>query len=153
MFWVLVAVILLLDQSSKIWILHHYWAGRSVAVIPAFFNLTFVANDGMAFGLFQGNNLRMGLVVCLILVIGFRYARSFDWNLRETNLIGALFVSGAIGNLSDRFRLGYVVDFADFYFAPCNWHWPAFNVADSCITLAVIWVFLRLSGCVRLSPK
>jgi len=152
LFWIILSVLLGLDQVSKWWFMQHYWPGKSVSVIPGFFNLTYVRNDGMAFGLFQGNNLRLGLLACLILILAVSYARKLNWRLLEPNILGALFLAGATGNLIDRFQHGYVVDFADFYVG--TWHWPAFNVADSCITLLVIWLFLRMTilDCPRVDP-
>ena len=141
LFWLLLILLLVLDQSTKCWFMQNYWPGKSSVVIPGFLNLTYVRNDGMAFGLFQGNNFRLGLMACLVLALAFVYARTLNWRLLEPNITGALFLAGATGNLADRFRHGFVVDFADFYIG--QWHWPAFNVADSCITLVVLWLFLR----------
>ena len=143
LFWISLSVLLALDQVSKGWFIRHYQPGSSVPVIPGFFSLTYVRNDGMAFGLFQGNNLLLGLLACLILILGLYYSRFLNWRLLEPNILGALFLAGAAGNLIDRFRHGYVVDFADFYLG--NWHWPAFNVADSCITVMVVWLFVRMT--------
>ncbi len=68
-------------------------------------------------------------------------ARDFDWRKKEVNLIGALILSGAIGNAIDRFRHGYVIDFVDWHYQ--GWHWPAFNVADSLICISVTWIIIR----------
>jgi len=140
-FWMTALGLLALDQASKFWILQHFFPGQGSTVVPGFFNLIFITNDGMAFGLFQGNNFALGLVALLLLAAGILYGRTLDWNRLETNLCAAAVVAGAAGNLLDRLRHGYVVDFADFHWG--YHHWPAFNVADSCITLAVAWVVGR----------
>jgi signal peptidase II len=94
----------------------------------------------VAFGLMQGNNFLLGLLALAIVGWGFWSARHLDWGSRETNILGALFVSGAAGNLFDRFRHGYVVDMFDFHAIGYPW---VFNVADSCICVAVVWILWR----------
>ena len=141
-FWVLIVFLVPLDQVTKIWIERNYHWGQSEPVIEGFFNLVFVKNDGIAFGMFQGNNFLMGIVVCLVLALAFWQARKFNWRSQEVSLLGGILVSGAVGNLTDRVRVGYVIDFLDFHIG--QHHWPAFNVADSCISISVVWIIYRL---------
>jgi signal peptidase II len=128
-----------LDQVTKQWILRSISLYDARSVVPDFFNLVNVPNTGAAFGSFKGNNTffvvvsLIALVVVTILLV--RQRRSDLW--RDISL--ALLLAGILGNLTDRLLYGHVVDFLLF-----NLHirfadpWPAFNVADSCISIAVV---------------
>jgi signal peptidase II len=109
-------------------------------VVPDFFALVNVTNNGAAFGSFKNNNSFFIVLSCLAFVFVFalllRRTRSRD-RLRDTSL--ALLLAGIMGNLTDRFLHGHVIDFALFdLHVPLAHPWPAFNVADSCICIAVI---------------
>ncbi|MGZ8152855.1 MAG: signal peptidase II [Methylovulum sp.] len=132
----LLAVIL--DQASKIVIDNSMQLYQSIPVIP-FFNLTYVHNTGAAFSFLSdaGGWQRWafaGLASIISVMIGVWLTRL---QKHETLLAVALslVLGGAIGNLIDRVAYGYVIDFLDVYVG--NWHWPAFNIADSAITLGV----------------
>jgi signal peptidase II len=142
-FWALLGSLLAADQISKALVLGNFFHGQSREIVRNFFYLTFVTNDGIAWGLFRGNNLLLGIAVSVFLLAAFWYARRLNWRSAEVNVAGAALLAGALGNLTDRFRLGYVVDFADFIIPVANCHWPAFNVADSCISLCVAWLSYR----------
>jgi signal peptidase II len=128
-----------LDQLTKQWILRSISLYDARSVVPDFFNLVNVPNTGAAFGSFKGNNTffvvisLIALVVVTILLV--RPRRSDPW--RDVSL--ALLLAGILGNLTDRLLYGHVIDFLLF-----NLHirfadpWPAFNVADSCISIAVV---------------
>lgn len=148
--WVLLASIfggvLVWDQWSKQWILDRFHWGESREIISGLFNLTYVRNKGAAFGFMHSapESIREPFFVIIpvlaICILSFLY-----WRLKEGEKISAialaLILSGAVGNLIDRMRFGYVVDFLDFYL-PAWGHWPAFNVADSCIVVGVALLFL-----------
>jgi len=134
-FWPLALAVLISDQALKIWAEQVLKLGASVAVIPGFFSLTRVHNTGVAFGMAQGNNLLTGLLAVAILVLAGGLARGWDWNRRFVQLVSAMVAGGAVGNLIDRARLGYVLDFFDFHYR--GWSWPAFNIADAGISLGV----------------
>jgi len=128
-----------LDQVTKQWVLRSISLYDARSVVPDFFNLVNVPNTGAAFGSFKGNNTffvvisLIALVVVTILLV--RHRVSDLW--RDVSL--ALLLAGILGNLTDRLLYGHVVDFLLF-----NLHirfadpWPAFNVADSCISIAVV---------------
>ncbi|MBP9674726.1 MAG: signal peptidase II [Bacteriovoracaceae bacterium] len=143
-FWsylLIMSALLLIDQISKGVIQSTLQLGEGFPVIAGFFDITRVHNTGAAFGFMAGahENLRKFLfllipvLVCVWLIV-------LIWKSRkEPYMVGfcySLILVGAIGNLIDRFTLGYVVDFLDFYIGDS--HYPAFNVADSCITVAAI---------------
>jgi signal peptidase II len=126
---------LILDQLSKWIVLETIGPNGSrdaVEIIPGVLQFRFVRNTGSAFGLFQGNSDILK-ILALVAVIGLfaYYARTAtrDWMV---SLALGLQLGGALGNIVDRFRHGYVVDFIDFP------RFPTFNVADSAITIGVI---------------
>jgi len=126
------ALIVLLDQITKVIAQKFLPQANSLPVIPDIFHLTLVQNPGVAFGLFSklGNGLVLLVVLCLIAIIVYlEKMRHLHWRER---LPLALILGGAAGNLIDRVRLGHVVDFLDFRI------WPVFNLADSFITAGVL---------------
>ena len=139
------AVIVVLDQLTKLIALSRLTPGVPVAVIEGFAALTLVMNPGLAFGLLAGIPAGwrwiVGLLSLVALVVLLRVALrilpSGGW--REQSAIGLIF-GGAVGNLIDRTRFGAVVDFVDVYYR--DWHWPAFNVADSAISIGVAFLAL-----------
>jgi signal peptidase II len=141
----LLAVIL--DQGSKLVIDSSMRLYQSIPVMP-YFNLTYVHNTGAAFSFLSeaGGWQRWffaGLAILISAVIAVWLARLKQ---HETLLAIALslVLGGAIGNLIDRLAYGYVIDFLDVYYG--NWHWPAFNIADSAITLGVILMLAESFG-------
>jgi len=142
-YWVLLivfSVILFLDQWTKYVVQQELALYQRVEVIRGFFNLTHVRNPGGAFGIFGGEKGGLGswlFVVVSLVAIGsilFLFAKTME-DERTLSFSFSLVLSGAIGNLVDRFRFGEVVDFLDFYLH--SYHWPAFNVADSAICIGI----------------
>jgi signal peptidase II len=139
-FAITVVVITALDQITKALILQHFQLHDSVSLIPGFFNLTHIRNPGGAFGVLAGggSDLRNWLflgagTIALGMILYFLHATADRDRLMRFTL--ALIFGGAIGNIIDRLRFGEVVDFLDFYVGQL--HWPAFNVADSAITIGI----------------
>jgi signal peptidase II len=144
---VLAAAILVADQITKWWALHGLRFGEAVPVIPGFFSLTLVMNPGLAFGMLAGvpetfrwmvGLLSIGAVVILAVIAARLLPTGGPW----TRLAIGLIFGGAAGNLIDRLRFGAVVDYLDFYWGA--YHWPAFNVADSAITVGVTILAFRM---------
>ena len=140
-FYVVIVLVIALDQLTKTWATMSLQPLRTVTLAPGLFNLTYLRNTGIAFGMFQGEGLLIGLFVAALALMALYYTRDLDWAGWEPNLVGGCLCGGALGNLLDRARLGYVVDFFDVHIGPH--HWPFFNVADSLICLAVGWIVLR----------
>ena len=140
LFYIVLVVVLAADQLSKLWVQANLLLWHPLVVIPGFFNLTFTHNTGVAFGMFQGEGFVVTLLVVALALAALVYTRALNWAATEPNLVGGLIVGGALGNLIDRARLGYVVDFLDFQFG--SYHWYIFNVADSCICVAVTWLVI-----------
>jgi signal peptidase II len=131
-------VVLLLDRVTKWLIEQRIGLHDSVPVIPGFFRLTHVQNQGAAFGLFaeSPSEWKVGLLV-LFSLVALSIVSALLWRnshaLSMTGMALSLILGGAIGNLWDRLLSGHVVDFLDFYID--SHHWPAFNVADSAIVV------------------
>jgi isoleucyl-tRNA synthetase len=138
-----VAAVIGADRATKLAVMHWMQPGESIEIVPGFFALTFVRNPGAAFGMFAGSSLREPLLILVALgaVAGLAWLLSQTPASRvwERAAAGAI-IGGALGNLYDRFAYGSVVDFLDVYVGEL--HWPAFNVADSCITVGVAVLLL-----------
>jgi signal peptidase II len=128
-----------LDQSTKQWVLRFISPDEPRVLVADFFSLVNVTNTGAAFGSFRGNNTFFVVIssVALVVVLGILLrARTHD---RWRDLSLALLLAGILGNLTDRLLYGHVVDFLLFDLHILYAHpWPAFNVADSCISVAVV---------------
>ena len=142
-------VVVVLDQIVKAVVRQHVALNESVTVIPGFFDLTRVHNTGTAFGFMNGmdfpfKTVILACIAALALTSLAFYAASLPYEqwLARTGL--ALILGGAAGNLIDRIRWGYVVDFVDVYWS--GWHFWAFNVADAAITIGVALMILDLLG-------
>jgi signal peptidase II len=128
-----------LDQLTKQWVLRSISPYDARIVVADFFSLVNVTNTGAAFGSFKGNNvffIAISIIALVVVTVLLVRSRRFDpW--RDVSL--ALLLAGILGNLTDRLFYGHVIDFLLF-----NLHiryadpWPAFNVADSCISIAVV---------------
>jgi signal peptidase II len=133
-----------LDQITKGLVLRHIHAEELRVIIPDFFSIVNITNDGAAFGSFKNNNTFFIVLSCVAFSVVFALLvrrRSRDI-LRDVSL--ALLLAGIMGNLTDRFLHGHVIDFAlfDLHF-PLAHPWPAFNVADSCIFIAVFCLIIH----------
>ncbi len=143
----LAGAIVALDQITKAVVLERLPLGVPVSVIDGWLALTLVLNPGLAFGLlgsvppgWRWVVAALSLVALAVLArVALRVLPAGGWTGRLA--IGLIF-GGAVGNLVDRARFGAVVDFVDVYWR--GWHWPAFNVADSAITVGVALLALRL---------
>lgn len=140
-FFLSIVIIILLDQWTKFLVIAHFEYGESLTMIQNFFSLTYVRNTGAAFGFMAQANptLRvpffLAVPIIAMVVLGFLY-RDLPSDGKWRALALGLVSGGAIGNLIDRLRLGYVVDFLDFHYHT-DYYFPAFNVADSAICLGV----------------
>jgi len=141
-------LIVVADRLSKIWIVHHIKSGSAITVIPKIFRLTHVLNSGAAFSMFADsmspNIVRRCLIgfsivaVLIVLSMILRAGRS----LNTSTVALALILGGALGNLYDRARLDYVVDFLEVTIY--HYHWPDFNVADSCIVIGACLLLIEI---------
>jgi signal peptidase II len=133
------ALVLVLDQLTKLYIDRGMALHSSITVVQGFFNITYLRNKGAAFGILANSSYRLpffilvsAVAVCVIVVVINRLRE--DQKLAAVSL--SLIFSGALGNLIDRVRLGEVIDFLDAHWY--EHHWPAFNIADSAICVGVV---------------
>ena len=141
------ALVILADRLSKNWIIHRIRPGYDIPVIPGVFRLSHVLNTGAAFSLlatFPPNAVRIGLIIFSILaavivfIMLWRTGRTFNL----TSVALALILGGALGNLYDRIRFHHVVDFLAVRIY--HYHWPDFNVADSCIVIGACLLLIEI---------
>jgi signal peptidase II len=132
------ALSLFIDQMTKVYIDRVMDLHQSIPVIPDLFSITYVRNKGAAFGFLANTSYRLpffifiSIVAVFVIIYAYRKLRG-DQKLAQLSL--SLILSGAVGNLIDRVRLGEVIDFLDVFWK--TYHWPAFNVADSAICVGV----------------
>jgi signal peptidase II len=142
---VFAGIIVLLDQFTKALIIGHVSFNQTIPVMRGFFNITHIHNPGGAFGLMANLSPALRSIIFLFissLAVGliFYFYKKTPPNYPWLAAAFALIFGGAIGNLIDRLRFGFVIDFLDLYIS--NLHWPAFNVADSAISVGIgIFVF------------
>lgn len=127
--------IVLLDQITKYLVTLRFQLSESLVLVPGFFSLTYVRNIGAAWGMLGGWNGVLVALSAVVLVLLILFRRSFLTDSLIHRLSLGLMLGGIAGNLFDRIRFQYVVDFLDFYWR--NHHFPAFNVADSAICIGV----------------
>lgn len=140
-------LILIADQVSKNTLVNNLYLGQSIPVIPKIFHITLVYNTGIAFGLFKNQTVLLSVVSFFVIILivfnllGQKKQKEID---RLESFALYLILAGAVGNLIDRLRLGFVIDFLDFRV------WPVFNLADSAITIGMVLLLIR---CIRLFSK
>jgi signal peptidase II len=140
--------VFVLDRLSKQWIVHHIISGQEITIIPRFFHLSHVYNNGAAFSLFSDTpspeKVRWMLIgfsivaIAIVLVVFWRAGR----RVSLSSIALALVLGGAIGNLYDRLANRYVIDFLAFNIF--GYHYPDFNVADSCIVIGAALLLLEV---------
>ena len=123
------------DQITKAVIRGNFALHEAISIVPGFFDLRYIQNTGAAWGIFAGGHLWLALLSVVMLGVILIFRRSFLTNSLIDRICLGLIMGGIVGNLIDRVRLQYVVDFLDFYWR--THHFPAFNVADSSICVGV----------------
>lgn len=139
----LAALVVVIDQATKIWAEAALVFAQPVELLP-WFNLTLAYNRGAAFSFLADAGgwqrfffLAIGVVAVVVIVVWLRRLGEHE---RVTAIGLALILGGAVGNIIDRAFYGHVVDFIDWHYG--TWHWPAFNIADSAITLGAVLIVL-----------
>lgn len=138
-------IILVLDQATKLYVDASFRLHETVPVIRGFFHLTYVRNKGAAFGILADSSIRIPffITVSIVALLGILWYIKHIKDQQKLALVSlSLIFSGALGNLIDRVRLGEVIDFLDVFWQ--THHWPAFNVADSAITVGVTLLFIEM---------
>ena len=132
---------------TKTWIQDQFALHESASVIDGFFNITYVQNTGVAFGIFSSiispvKSVLLSVFTAFAAIVVVAYSVRSPARNRLLQVALALILGGALGNLYDRLAYGYVVDFLEFYIG--TYHWPAFNIADSAITIGVVLLALEI---------
>jgi signal peptidase II len=144
----LAGTIVVVDQATKLSVMQSMRLHESIPIVPNLFSLTYIRNPGAAFGLLAGSSNAFRMVffgvtslfaLALLGTILFRLPEK-DW-MGQFSIAGIL--GGAVGNLIDRLRFGEVIDFLDVYVD--SYHWPAFNVADSAISVGVVFLMIHFA--------
>lgn len=132
--FILIAGIILFDQITKIMVENHFIELESIGVIDNIFYLTYVPNYGAAFGILKNKTIFF-IIIGIIIITGLLIYLQYIPKQRKTlKLALILQIAGALGNMIDRIRLGYVIDFLDFRI------WPVFNIADMAIVIGAIFL-------------
>ncbi|MGC9044847.1 MAG: signal peptidase II [Thermodesulfovibrio sp.] len=129
---ILIFLVVFFDQLTK-YLAIKFLAPRGVIKLLPFFNLVYVENTGTAFGMFKFLGAGFFIVIALFAIVFLIYMYFKD---SQNWLIYSLIIAGASGNILDRIIYGYVIDFIDLHLK--NLHWPAFNVADSAISIGIV---------------
>ena len=135
-FWQLALGVLLLDQLTKWAVVVGLEEGLVINIIPGLLNLVHVRNSGAGFGILQGQNIFL-ILVSLIAIVAIIVSLRNILKEHHTTFAAALILGGAAGNLIDRLVYRAVIDFIDFQV------WPAFNVADTALTIGVLWLLWK----------
>ena len=146
-YFLLVAATLILDRWTKALIQSRFELNESANLVDGFFNITYVRNTGVAFGIFSSISspaksalLSVFTAIAAIVVVVYSVRSPVRNRLLQAAL--GLILGGALGNLYDRLAYGYVVDFLEFYVR--SYHWPSFNVADSAISTGVVLLAIEI---------
>lgn len=142
--WLVGVLIIILDQVSKQAILHnaHGEPGTILRNMLPILRIEYVQNTGVAFSLFQQQSIVSLLVPIIIVIVIFAFSRYLPRNSVLTRIVEGMIVGGALSNLIDRIRHGFVVDFIGVHIG--GYYWPFFNVADSAITVGIVTLALYL---------
>lgn len=135
--FVIALIILVLDQTTKYLVKSHISPFEIIRILP-FFNIVYVENTGSAFGMFRslGNVFFIAVAALAMVFVSILIIQDKDNRLNLSLILG-----GAAGNLTDRLIYGYVIDFLDVYVS--RYHWPAFNVADSALTIGILLLMIK----------
>lgn len=136
-YFILTLIVIFFDQTTKTIIKFSVNPFESIRILP-FLNIVYVENTGSAFGMFKSLGSLFFIIFSSIAIIFIGYLLIKEI---ENRLVYAVILGGAIGNLIDRLIYGYVIDFVDFHIG--NFHWPAFNVADSALTIGIFLLLYK----------
>ena len=135
----IVCSIVLIDQISKIFIHQSMDLYQSVTIIPSLLDFTYIRNEGIAFGInFEGSRIFFIVFPIVITFYLISLLRDKEFQSSSSQISLLLIIGGAIGNITDRIFRGYVVDFIDFHIN--GLHWYVFNVADTSVTIGLIFL-------------
>ena len=143
----LMVATLITDRWTKTLIRNRFDLNESISVIDGFFNITYVRNTGVAFGIFSSisspaKSALLSLFTAFAAAVVITYSVRSPAHNRLLQIALSLILGGALGNLYDRLAYGYVVDFLELYAG--SYHWPSFNVADAAISTGVVLLAIEI---------
>jgi len=154
----IISFILVFDQITKYLIRANFNLYEQVDIIQGFLKIVYIRNSGVVWGLFSNNKSHLTAIIISILSVAALLTVLYIFLKTSPScrleLISLSFITGgALGNIMDRFFLGYVVDFIDVYIK--SYHWPTFNVADSFISMGIVLLLISVfrNNCVTLNTK
>ena len=140
----MVLAIVLIDQITKLAAIKYLKGNKPFIIIEDFFQLYYVENTGAAFGIFKNGRYFFIIISILVIIfVAFFVFKYFNSLILTMKIALSMFIGGAIGNLIDRIRLGYVVDFLSFRL-PWGYDFPVFNIADTFIVISTIFIMVML---------
>jgi signal peptidase II len=143
MAYIILVAGLILDRITKIWAVNNLKGTDGITVIEGFFDLSYLENRGAAWGIFQGKTTMLAILTGIIIIgIIVNFLRTKKKSLLFT-LSNAFIVTGAVGNLIDRVREGFVVDFLEFHYGT-RYYFPTFNVADIFVTVGTVFLIIYI---------
>lgn len=143
MAYIILVAGLILDRITKIWAVNNLKGTDGITVIEGFFDLSYLENRGAAWGIFQGKTTMLAILTGIIIIgIIVNFLRTKKKSLLFT-LSNAFIVTGAVGNLIDRIREGFVVDFLEFHYGT-RYYFPTFNVADIFVTVGTVFLIIYI---------
>lgn len=142
--FVMAVLLVIIDQATKLWAINNLKGKPAITVIPGFLDFSYLENTGAAFGIFKGHTIILGVVTAIILGIMLIMILSGKINNKFVVWTLALIIAGGIGNVIDRFRYDYVVDFIDVTWGILR-NFPVFNFADICVTVGAVLIILYIA--------
>lgn len=139
MFELIILILVGIDQISKHFAKQYLESKGSIAIVDSFFHLTYVENRGAAFGMLQNARLFFIIISVIAIIVGITYLHNKK-STRGMKFVISMILAGAVGNLIDRFRFGYVIDFLDFNFI---WSY-VFNIADIFVVIGTIFLCILI---------
>lgn len=138
--FILTLALIIVDQLSKYAAIKYLKHQKPIVIIENFLQFNYVENRGAAFGILQGRRILFLIItIAIVLVIGFYLVKYYNQMTPLTRISFAMLVGGAIGNLIDRARFGYVVDFISVKLVN-RYDFPVFNIADICVVISTIFI-------------
>lgn len=131
---------IIVDQIIKFIIKANMNIADTINIIPNFFRITFLKNEGAAFSILSGNRLLFIFITVLVLILFYFFLLKNKKIIKTKQLLYGLLLGGIIGNFIDRILYGYVIDYLDFNIGSYNY--PVFNIADSLIVISIIWLIV-----------
>ena len=140
--WILIIILgFIADRITKIWATHTLLGGKDIEIISGFFTLSYLENEGAAFGIFEGNFILLYVIAGLFTIVMLAYLILKKQKSTLMQFSFGLVLAGAIGNMYDRIMQKYVVDFIQWHYLD-KYYFPTFNIADTCVSIGTVFLVI-----------